>query len=277
VQLGYHTSGLQNHRLDDALRLLADHGYEAVALTPDVGHLDPFHCTAREVDAVAALLAQLRLSVVIETGARFLLDPGHKHEPSLMTRDPAARDRRLDLYRRAARLGRDLGARVLSFWAGIDRQPGADSRALLRDGVRAAAAAIRAEGLEPSLEPEPGMAVATVAQWRALAAELGADAPALTLDVGHLYVEWEGEPAALIPPLLPSLRQVHLEDMRRGEHEHLLPGTGDVDFAAVFATLARGRYPGPVCFELSRHSHMGPTAVAVCRELFCKHVGQSRH
>jgi L-ribulose-5-phosphate 3-epimerase len=274
VQLGYHTSGLQNHRLDDALRLLADHGYEAVALTPDVCHLDPFHCTAREVDAVAALLARLQLSVVIETGARFLLDPRQKHEPSLMTRDAAARDRRLDLYRRCARLGRELGARVVSFWAGVDRQPGADSPALLYAGVRAAAAAIRAEGLEPSFEPEPGMAVATVAQWRALAAALGADAPALTLDVGHLYVEWEGEPAALIPTLLPSLRQVHLEDMRRGEHEHLLPGTGDVDFAAVFAALGRGGYRGPVCFELSRHGHMAPTAVAACKELFHKHAGR---
>ena len=122
--LGYNTNGLQNHRLEDALRLLADTGYRAVALTPDVGHLDPLRCTARQVEEVAALLQRLDLHPVIETGARFVLDPAVKHEPTLMTRDPDARQRRLDFYGRCAEIGRDLGAGVLSFWAGVDRAAG---------------------------------------------------------------------------------------------------------------------------------------------------------
>jgi len=31
--LGYHTNSLQNHRLEDALALLAGHGYRAVVTT----------------------------------------------------------------------------------------------------------------------------------------------------------------------------------------------------------------------------------------------------
>ncbi len=263
--LGYNTNGLQNHRLDDALRLLADAGYEAVAITPDVCHLDPFAVTSREVDAIAALLARLQLRPSIETGARFLLDPQKKHEPTLMTADPAVRERRIDFTARAARLGRDLGAEVVSFWAGIDRAPGADSQSRLLDGVLRSCEVIRAAGLTPSLEPEPGMAVAKVADWRAVRDALGEAAPLLTLDVGHLLVEWEGDPAAICQQMAPFLAQVHLEDMRRGVHEHLLPGHGDLDFAAALHGLAVGGYAGPVCFELSRHSHMAPDAVAACR------------
>jgi sugar phosphate isomerase/epimerase len=109
------------------------------------------------------------------------------------------------------------------------------------------------------------MAVATVAGWREVRAALGEEAPALTLDVGHLLVEWEGDPAAICREMAPALAQVHLEDMRRGVHEHLLPGHGDLDFAAALQGLSVGGYAGPVCFELSRHSHMAPEAVAVCR------------
>jgi hypothetical protein len=159
MRLGYQTNGLQNHRLGDALRLLAEHGYEAVGITPDTCHLDPATTSDAELDATAHLLAELRLLPVMETGARFLLDPRHKHEPTLMTADPAARQRRFAYCQRAAAMGARLGAKVLSFWAGIDHRPDAGSRDRLLDGVRRACALVRAEGLEPSFEPEPGMAV----------------------------------------------------------------------------------------------------------------------
>lgn len=268
MRLGYQTNSLQNHRFGEALQLLAEHGYEAVAITPDTCHLDPATTTDRELDAAARRLAELGLQPVMETGARFLLDPRHKHEPTLMTADPAARERRFEYLRRTAAMGARLGAKALSFWAGIDHRPDGGSQDRLRDGVRRAAALVRAEGLEPSFEPEPGMAVETVAGWRSLRADLGADAPGLTLDIGHLYVVWEGDPAAVIASVGPHLRQVHLEDMRRGEHEHRLPGTGDVDFAAVLTALQQAGYAGPVCFELSRSSHCAPAAVAACRDLF---------
>lgn len=264
MRLGYHTSGLQNHRLGDALELLAELGFRAVAITPDVCHLDPFAVSEAQLTATRAQLTDLGLEPVLETGARFLLDRQTKHEPTLMTADPAARLRRLEFYSRVAAMGARLGARVVSFWVGVDRTPGPDSCDRLRQGVVEACRRIRAEGMQPSLEPEPGMAVATVADWRRLQAELGAQAPALTLDVGHLYVNWEGDPAAICREMVPFLAQVHLEDMRPGVHEHLLPGDGEVDFHGVLTALAEASYSGPVCFELSRASHLGGAAAQRC-------------
>ncbi len=263
--LGYNTNGLQNHRLDEALRLLADHGYQAVALTLDVQHLDPYRATAREVAAAGSLMDELGLTPVIETGARFLLDPTRKHEPTLMSRGPKARDRRLDFYARAAGIGRDLGAKVLSFWAGVDPEPGPETEAILAEGVERACAVVREAGLTPALEPEPGMAVETVAQYQALRDRLGAVAPALCLDVGHLYVSGEGEPSDIIPEVANLLAQVHLEDMRRGVHEHLPPGQGEVDFGEVRQALVAAGYQGAVCFELSRHSHAAPETLKICQ------------
>lgn len=272
--LGYHTNSLQNHRLSDALDLLSRHGYRAVALTPDTCHLDPEHTSATELRDLSRRLRDLGLHPVMETGARFLLDPFHKHEPTLMTRDAAGRQRRLDYYSTVAAMGAQLGAEVVSFWAGIDRDPGPESESWLHAGVAQACERIRAEGLTPALEPEPGMAIETVADWHRLRLALGDAAPSLTLDVGHLYAVWEGNPVASVSAALPYLAQVHLEDMRRGEHEHLLPGAGEVDFHGVLSVLQKGGYEGPVCFELSRSSHAAPSAVSVCRNLWERCLGR---
>jgi sugar phosphate isomerase/epimerase len=263
--LGFNSNGLQNHRLEDAIALLADHGYRAIALTLDVAHLDPFRCSAADVTRIGGLLARHDLVPLIETGARYLLDPRRKHEPTLMTRGDR-RHARLDFYARAAAIGRDLGARVLSFWSGVDREPGADSNARLRDGVAAACDLVRSVGLEPALEPEPGMAVATLLDYDAVAQALGDRAPYLCLDVGHLYVTQPADPLAAIAGRGPRLRQVHLEDIRAGVHEHLPPGQGDVDFRAARRALATAGYAGAVCFELSRSSHAAPEMLALCKK-----------
>jgi sugar phosphate isomerase/epimerase len=266
--LGYHTNSLQNHRLDEAMDLLAEHDYRAVAITPDTCHLDPATTSDAVLGEFAVRLRDLGLQPVMETGARYLLDPRDKHAPTLMTVERAARQRRLDFYGRVAAMGARLGAQVVSFWAGIDRAPGEDSWQRLLDGVAAACERIRREGLVPALEPEPGMAVETVADWHRVRAALGGAAPALTLDIGHLYVVWEGDPVEVIAANAAHLAQVHLEDMRRGVHEHLVPGAGEVPFGQVLDGLAAAGYQGPVCFELSRASHMAPTAVATCAQVW---------
>ncbi len=267
---GYVTNGLRDHRLEDALELIRDHGFTGVGLTLDVGHLDPFRTTAREVGDIADRLARLGLQAVIETGARFLLDPRHKHEPTLMTPDPAGVARRVDYLERAAAIGADLGAEVVSFFAGVDRAPGPESAGRLRDGVRRAVAAIRGRGLTPALEPEPGMAVASLADFDALAAACGEEAPALVLDIGHLYVTETDDPADLCRRYAGRARQVHVEDVRGRVHEHLEPGEGEVDFERVLGALHAGGYDGTACFELSRSSHRAPAALARCAELWAR-------
>ena len=42
LRFAYNTNGAANHRLDDAIRLIADAGYDGIALTLDHHHLDPF-------------------------------------------------------------------------------------------------------------------------------------------------------------------------------------------------------------------------------------------
>ena len=61
------------------------------------------------VNALSARLEELGLAIVIETGARYLLDPRRKHEPTLVS--DHGRERRLDLYRRAIAIAAELRRR----------------------------------------------------------------------------------------------------------------------------------------------------------------------
>ena len=113
LRFAYNTNGAANHRLDDALHLIKAAGYDGVALTLDIHHLDPFAETwAAEAGRVASLLEKLELTCVIETGARFLLDPSAKHEPTLVTADAAGRARRVGFLKRAIEIGAMLSAEV---------------------------------------------------------------------------------------------------------------------------------------------------------------------
>jgi sugar phosphate isomerase/epimerase len=55
------------------------------------------------------------------------------------------------------------------------------------------------------------------------------------------------------------LVNIQIDDMRRGVHEHLEFGTGEIDFPPVLRALADGGYRGQVAVELPRHSHAAPT------------------
>src|SRR5690348_11707449 len=100
--LAYNTNGLAHHDLLDAIDLVADIGYRGISITLDRGTLNPYsEHTPAQLERVAEKLKARRLQCVIETGARFLLDPRQKHEPTLVTADAAARSRRVDFLNRA--------------------------------------------------------------------------------------------------------------------------------------------------------------------------------
>ncbi|MEU6394783.1 sugar phosphate isomerase/epimerase, partial [Streptomyces sp. NPDC046939] len=85
IRLGYGTNGLTDLRLDDALALLSDLGYDGVGLTLDHMHLDPLTPDlAERTRQVGRLLERYRLTATVETGARYVLDPRRKHGPSLL-------------------------------------------------------------------------------------------------------------------------------------------------------------------------------------------------
>ncbi|MEV7624972.1 sugar phosphate isomerase/epimerase family protein [Actinoplanes sp. NPDC089786] len=256
LRFGYGTNGFANHRLDEALTVIAELGYEGVALTLDHDHVDPFAPdVAKQVGRAADRLRDLGLGVVVETGARYLLDAWRKHAPTLLHDD---RGRRLEFLRRACDIGADLGAEAVSFWAGVrpdDVDPDTAWKRLV-DGVAEVLGYARTK---VGFEPEPGMLVQDIADWRRLRHDLGDPAElGITLDIGHCRcLEDLGVPECVLA-VREHLVNVQIDDMRRGVHEHLEFGEGEIDFPPVLRALREADYRGLVAVELPRHSHAAP-------------------
>jgi len=267
VLLGYNTNGLAFHRLQDALRLIAETGFKSVALTLDYQHLDPTdrESAVRAAASLRPLIGRLGLRVTIETGARFILDPRHKHQPTLISAKQSDRRRRIELLKTAIDVAATLQADSVSLWSGgPDDEDEAGARfqsrtSNLRRRLLASLTQVlqhaRRVGVKLAFEPEPGMFIDRMAGYASLCRQLDDPLFGLTLDVGHVHCLNDGDVCEHIRAGKDRLWNVHVADMRRGVHEHLMFGEGQIDFAPIFQTLREIEYAGPVHVELSRHSY----------------------
>ncbi len=256
--LGYNTNGFAHHRLEDAIEIIAELGYGGVALTLDVHHLNPFAPDLLgRTAAVRTRLERYRLACALETGARFLLDSRRKHQPTLISPNPADRAARLEwLQQDCVWIARELGA-VVSYWSGTATDDAPLSKLMNRlvEGCKRLADHAAEKGVRLAFEPEPGMFIDTMDKFAELHAKVNHPAFGLTVDVGHLVCNGELPVSKHLVEWKHVLWNVHIEDMRAGVHDHVMFGEGEVDFADVFAGLRAAEYAGGVYVELSRHSY----------------------
>lgn len=259
MQLGYSTNSIGDVDPLAALPILRDLGYSSIAITIDQHLLNPYATSfAAEIGRWRQALAAAGMACVIETGARHLLDPVRKHEPTLVSPHREDRLRRVEFLCRAVDIAAELQAGCVSLWAGIVTDS-ADEETVwsrLLDGLAAVLAHGSARGVLIGFEPEPGMFIDTLARYRRLVERLARPAPLrLTLDIGHMECMGEWPLAGVLAAHATDVVNVHVEDMLPCRHEHLPLGAGTIDLGPVLATLSQAGYRGGLHVELPRQSH----------------------
>lgn len=267
---GFSTNSIGDLPPEQALPLLAECGYRSLAITPDHGLFGGIAApaalegpgltadVARAAEDWRRRLEDHGMACVVETGARHLLDARHKHEPTLVTPDGAARRRRGRFLERAVDLAAALGATCVSLWSGAARDEAREDEIVGRlvDGLGPVVEHATARGVRLGLEPEPGMVIDTLDRAVGILDRTGRpDVLGLTVDLGHLECMGEWPLATRLAAVVGATVNVHVDDMRACRHDHLPLGTGDVDLAALLATLAAGGYRGGLHVELPRQSH----------------------
>lgn len=261
LRFAYNTIGCANHALVDALDLISGAGYQGVVLTLDVHHMNPFADDfAASTERLAGELAKADLAVTIDTGARFLLDPRERYEPSLLHPSEEGRARRVEFMTRAIDLAATLNAEAVTFTAGRVKRnvdQGAAAGWLL-DGLARIADLAAGKGVRIALQPSPGHLVATLDDFKLVrdAARQMTEAPLdLSLDVTHVAATGERSPHQAVKEFATMLRAVSLSGAERGGQAHLPLGRGDLDVVAVLGALRDVDYEGLISVKLPELSH----------------------
>lgn len=266
-KLGYNTNGFTSHSLSAAIDIIGSLGYRSIAITIDHHALNPFGPDLKNRLVETKLMVNRHnLSSVIETGARFLLNPWCKHEPTMISPEKKEREYRINFLETCIDIAAELGSDCVSIWsgqktAGIDRLRAWD---WLASGCCRICRKAETSGLCVGFEPEPGMFIENMAEYEQLKKEVNHNAFKLTLDLGHALIT-EDSPVATIQLYKDEIVNIHLEDMKKNKHDHLFPGEGQMAFDKIFHELRKIGYQGQVNLELSRHSH---NAVETARRAF---------
>jgi sugar phosphate isomerase/epimerase len=279
--LGYNTNGFAHHRLEDAIEIIAELGYDGVAVTPDVHHFnfleevgahDPFDSFFLTLDACKLT------ALTVETGARYYLDSRRKHQPTLISSSESGRDRRLIFLEACVGLAKNARPHCVSFWSGAPDENASDAVLMARlvEGCKRLADYAAERNVRLAFEPEPGMFIDTMDKFAELHARVNHPNFGLTIDVGHLVCNAELPVSEHLVRWKDWLWNVHIEDMRRGVHDHLMFGEGEVDFADVFDGLRRAGYANGVYVELSRHSHDAVNTARNAKSFLDRYIAKPR-
>ena len=274
--LGYNTNSFNCHSLKSTLEIIAGLGYKCVAITLDHCALNPYQPDLeQEIESVKEILQQYYLSCVIETGTRFLLDAWHKHEPTLISCESKGREYRLDFLKKAVDIGAKLDAKAISFWAGKKMENVDDESAWkwLVSGCRKLSVYAEKHKIPLAFEPEPGMFIETLSLYQKLKKDVGNDIFGLTLDLGHAFLAEDVTVGESIRMFRYDIKNIHIEDMKKGKHEHLFFGEGDMNFPEIFRALKETGYDGPINVELSRHNHNAVEVAKRARDFLLKIEG----
>ena len=233
MKTGFRTAGYADWGLGPTLQDIALAGFDSVELCLEHPGCTPEILDDTRIQRITKLLEEIELP----------LSSVSYHGDGLPV------DEKVDKTFRALEIAHRIGANVLV----VNTEPPDPSRPdqLAEVQDRLARLCARAErcNIDVALEPEPGMLIGSSDDLLAMAERVGSPNLKINLDVGHAHLT-DPDVVETIRKLGDKIAHTHVEDIAGGVHEHLLPGEGEIDLAAVLDALHEVGYDGFATIDL---------------------------
>ncbi len=261
MKLSFSTNAFVRHSVWEAVEKIAAIGFEGVEVLADVPHLYAASVSRADLDILRGTLASTGLKVANVNANTAVGYYGRQFweplfEPSLANPDRGARAWRIEYCRKSIDIAHALGAPTISVTSGRP-VPGVsidESMRILKDSISEVLDHAMKRDIRVGIEYEPGLLIECCRELASFLDEMACPFLGANLDLGHSHVLGE-DAAETISRLSPAIFHIHLEDIRSRKHYHLIPGTGDMDFEAIFTALRENSYRGFATVELYTYPH----------------------
>jgi sugar phosphate isomerase/epimerase len=253
MKLAYSTNAFKRYSLNEAIRMIAEIGYEGIELLCDTPHAYPPTFQDKEIDSFKNQIAKFRLDIS-NLNAFTLYSISDVYHPSWIEDDKASRELRITHTINCIKLAKKIGVKNLSTEPG---GPLSGSKTnikylekLFMEGLNRVVPIAEQENIIILIEPEPNLLLENSNQFLNFIENLSTDNVRLNFDIGHFYCVGE-DPTDLIYKLSEYIEHFHLADIASNRiHNHLIPGEGSINFRSVFKAIEAIGYKGFVTVEL---------------------------
>jgi len=261
MKLAYSTNAYTHASLIDALSSIAEIGFEGAEILCDHPHLFPGITTEHEIETLQKLLKDKQLGVSnlnANTANCYFnpLPPENIFEPSLSSANKEHRKWRINFSHEAIRLASSLGAQCISVTSGRPGSGGSPQQGLTYfiESLQQICDVAEQYNVHVGIEYEPGLLVERATEVAEVIEQVGSAYLGVNLDIGHSYLN--GETAAeAIDCLAGRIWNVHIEDIAKHKHYHLVPGDGDLPIEDYLNRLKSVGYDGYLTVELYTFPH----------------------
>jgi len=166
------------------------------------------------------------------------------------------------------KLVRSFGTEVFVFGDTTKRTGDQEEWKLMVERTRILVEIASEHGVVIAKEFEPGFIVGSTEELLRLFHEIPSPNLAANLDIGHVLL-CDPDPIQAIHQVGDKIAHCHIENMKTGVHDHLLPQEGDMDLSVYLKALAEVGFKGGIALDLYRHDYeaVAGESIAYIREL----------
>jgi len=252
MKFAYSANAYRRFPVDDAIDRIAALDYPGIELMADKPHLWPPDMNGGRLDGLRARIERCGLTIA-NVNAFMMTAVRDFWHPSWIEPDPAYRRLRVCHTIDSLRMAAKLGAPSITTEPGGPLDPGIERDRAMEwfvEGLNEALNEADQVGVQLLVEPEPGLLIERADEFVELAGRIESKMFGLNFDVGHMFCVNEPLPETIVR-LARWTRHYHFEDIAATRvHEHLVPGVGAIDFAAVLRAIHEVGYNGWLTVEL---------------------------
>lgn len=256
MKLSFSTNAFVRHSIFKAVEQIAAIGYQGIELLADAPHLYADSVTSsglsqlrKVLDRTGLIVANVNANTAVGYYGRQFWEP--LFEPSLANPDGDLRQWRIAYSKKCIDIACALGSPCVSLTSGRT-VPGVSpeqSVDFLRDSLQELLKYAEDKSVRIGIEYESGLLIESFEELLMLIEDIDSPYLGANLDLGHSHVLAE-DPETIVGALDRKIYHVHIEDIKARKHYHLIPGTGDIDFAELFGILEAHNYEGFATVEL---------------------------